>query len=159
MFLLDGTIRRNIAFSDKPADAASLDRAVELAQLDRWLETLPDGLETKVASMARSSPVGNGSESASPGRSTRNPSLLILDEATSALDVETEAELTAAITRLGRTITMIVVAHRLSTVRGCDRILVLEEGRVAGLGTYDDLSPRALDVLKWIDLASSQAES
>ena len=159
VFLLDGTIRRNIAFSDKPADAASLDRAVELAQLDRWLETLPDGLDTKVGERGALVSGGQRQRIGIARALYRNPSLLILDEATSALDVETEAELTAAITRLGRTITMIVVAHRLSTVRGCDRILVLEEGRVAGLGTYDDLSREHSTFSKWINLASSQAES
>jgi ABC-type bacteriocin/lantibiotic exporter with double-glycine peptidase domain len=69
----------------------------------------------------------------------RQAELLVLDEATSALDNRTEAEVMAAIDSLDRTITVILIAHRLSTVQRCDRIVVLEQGRIAGLGTYREL--------------------
>jgi ATP-binding cassette subfamily B protein len=69
----------------------------------------------------------------------RQAELLVLDEATSALDNRTEAEVMEAIDSLDRNITVILIAHRLTTVQGCDRIVLLEQGRIAGLGSYLEL--------------------
>jgi ABC-type bacteriocin/lantibiotic exporter with double-glycine peptidase domain len=69
----------------------------------------------------------------------RQAELLVLDEATSALDNRTEAEVMGAIDSLDRTITVVLIAHRLSTVQSCDRIVVLEQGQITGLGTYQEL--------------------
>jgi ATP-binding cassette, subfamily B, bacterial PglK len=155
VFLLDDTVRRNIVFSERSVDATALGMAVRLAQLDRWIESLPHGLETLVGERGSLVSGGQRQRIGLARALYRNPSLLVLDEATSALDVETEAELTAAISGLGRRLTRIVIAHRLSTVQGCDRILVLEEGRIAGLGTYAELSREHERFNRWVNLSRS----
>jgi ATP-binding cassette subfamily C protein len=71
-----------------------------------------------------------------------NPKLLVLDEATSAMDAKTEEEITGAIAELRKSVTMIIIAHRLSTVRNCDRLILLDEGRITGRGTFEELHER-----------------
>ena len=155
VFLVEGTVAENVQFSSGPVDEHRLRRALRLAQLTEWVETLPEGVDT---------PVGERGALVSGGQRQRigiaralylEPSLLVLDEATSALDVEIEAGLTSAIDTLGRAVTLIVVAHRLSTVRQCDRILVLEEGRVAGLASFDQLAESNQTFARWVRLAGT----
>ena len=141
VFLIDDTLRRNIAFgvADRDIDEAALDEAVELAQLTKFAETLPKGLDTTVGERGVRISGGERQRIAIARALYRRPEVLIFDEGTSALDNATEAHLMAAIEHLRGKHTIILIAHRLSTVRNSDRVLFVEQGRVAGEGTFDQL--------------------
>lgn len=144
IFLADGPIVRNVAFGVDEADIVETDvwAALEAAQLADFVRSLPNGLHT---------PVGERGIRISGGQRQRigiaralyhRPDVLIMDEATSALDSETEREFVEAIENLRSGATILVVAHRLSTVRNCDHIFVLENGRIADQGTFGELLNR-----------------
>jgi ABC-type multidrug transport system fused ATPase/permease subunit len=153
VFLLDASIGDNIAFTAGPVDRAALERATALAQLDGWIAGLADGLDTPVGERGVLVSGGQRQRIGVARALYRRPSLLILDEATSALDVETEAAITDAIDRLAGGVTLVVVAHRLSTVRHCEQILLLEDGQCAGWGSFDDLSRSNRRFARWVELA------
>jgi len=144
-YVLDDTVRRNIAFGvpDALIDEQRLSRAVALAQLDDVIQQLPEGLDT---------PLGEHGTRLSGGQKQRvaiaralysDPAVLVFDEATAALDNQTEREVTRAIAALHGTRTLIVIAHRLSTVEACDRLIFLQAGRIAATGTYNELLSHA----------------
>ena len=141
IFLLDDTLRANIAFGVDPEDVdqEALVEAVRLAQLADVVERQPQGLDTVVGERGIRLSGGQRQRVAIARALYRNASVLAFDEGTSALDNLTEAELVADLDRLRGTRTILTVAHRLTTVRGCDRILVVVDGRIAASGTYDEL--------------------
>jgi ATP-binding cassette, subfamily B, bacterial PglK len=141
VFLTDDTLRRNIALGvpDHRIDDGALLEAVTLAQLDRFVAELPDGLDTKVGERGVRVSGGQRQRIAIARALYRKPEVMIFDEGTSALDNATEAQMMAAIEQLRGDHTVILVAHRLSTVRNSDRIVFLEHGQITGLGTYDEL--------------------
>jgi ATP-binding cassette, subfamily B, bacterial PglK len=141
VFLTDDTLRGNIALGvpDQHIDDEAVQEAVRLAQLEEFVDQLPDGMETTVGERGVRVSGGQRQRVAIARALYRRPSVLIFDEGTSALDNATEALLMDAIERLRGQHTIILVAHRLSTVRNCDRIVFLEHGKMTGLGTYDDL--------------------
>jgi ATP-binding cassette, subfamily B, bacterial PglK len=141
VFLTDETLRRNIALGvpDQHIDEEAVKEAVRLAQLQGFVDQLPEGLETTVGERGVRVSGGQRQRVAIARALYRRPSVLIFDEGTSALDNHTEAQLMDAIERLRGRHTIILVAHRLSTVRNCDRIVFLEHGKMTGLGTYEDL--------------------
>jgi ATP-binding cassette, subfamily B, bacterial PglK len=144
IFLIDDTIRRNIALGipDRDIDKRRIDRAVELAQLSTFIEDLPAGLDTVVGERGIRMSGGQRQRVAIARAMYDDPPVLIFDEGTSALDNLTEAEFMAALERVGGDRTVITVAHRLTTVRRCDRILMIDGGRIRDAGTYDELLAR-----------------
>ena len=141
IFFLDASIAQNVAFgvSGAAIDQRRLREAAQLAQLDDIVACLPDGYDHIV---------GEGGIRLSGGQRQRiglaralytDASVLIMDEATNALDGLTEQELMATIVRLRGRYTVILIAHRLSTVRACDVIFQMEQGKITGSGSYDDL--------------------
>ena len=142
IFLRDGTIAENIAFGADPddIDPAAIERAARLAQLHDFVTTeLQRGYETRVGERGVRLSGGQRQRIGIARALYHDPTLLVFDEATSALDNETERLVMDAIAGLGGDRTVLMIAHRLSTVRDCDMILVLEGGRLAGLGRYEDL--------------------
>jgi ATP-binding cassette, subfamily B, bacterial PglK len=144
VFLIDDTLRRNIALGieDSQIDAAALQAAVTLAQLDRFVESLPDGLETKIGERGVRVSGGQRQRIAIARALYGRPQVLIFDEGTSALDNATEHELMLSLEKLRSRHTILLVAHRLSTVRDSDRVILIDDGRVAGVDTFDGLRLR-----------------
>ncbi len=130
IYLMDDSIRANIAFGIPEAeiDDDAVGKALQEAQLDRFVHTLPEGAGTVIGDRGVKLSGGQRQRIGIARALYRNPSVLILDEATSALDNETEKEVMEAIDGLHGTRTLIVIAHRLSTIKKCDRIYEVENG-------------------------------
>ncbi|WP_277452460.1 ABC transporter ATP-binding protein [Janibacter sp. DB-40] len=143
VFLIEGTIEDNIAFeadrADESAHAALLSQAIMQADLEGLIAGLPDGVRTQVGERGSRLSGGQKQRIGMARALYRRPRLLILDEATSALDNATEQRVSGVIHGLGEDVTTIVVAHRLSTVREADAIVLLEEGHVSAIGTFEEL--------------------
>ena len=144
VFLVDDSLRRNIALGvpDGEIDEADLGQAIELAQLDEFVGSLPQGLETQVGERGIRVSGGQRQRIAIARALYRQPAVLVFDEGTSALDNATEAKLMEAIERLRGRHTIVLIAHRLSTVRAADQVIFVEDGRLAGHGTYEELLTR-----------------
>ena len=141
VYLLDDSLRRNIAFGivDSAIDEARLNAAVTQARLDEVVASLPDKLDTVVGENGVRLSGGQRQRVAIARALYHDPPLLFFDEATAALDNQTEREVTDAIANMHGARTVIAIAHRLSTVKNCDVLIYLRDGRVAGMGTYSEL--------------------
>jgi ATP-binding cassette, subfamily B, bacterial MsbA len=137
--LMLGSIRDNVALGLPSARDEDIWEALRLAHADTFVRALPQGLETPVGPGGRNLSGGQRQRLALARAFIRRPDLVILDEATSAVDNSTEVEIQDAIDRLAVTSTVIVIAHRLGTVRRADRVLILEGGRIVESGTPADL--------------------
>ncbi|MEJ0084669.1 MAG: ABC transporter ATP-binding protein [Pseudomonadota bacterium] len=144
IFLTDDTLRRNVAFGipDAEIDEGMLQRALRAAQLDGFVATLPTGLDTMVGERGVRLSGGQLQRIGIARALYHDPTVLVLDEATSALDTATEREVMSAVRALHGAKTVIIVAHRLTTVAECDFLYRLEGGRVMQKGIPDELIPR-----------------
>ncbi|MFJ9982283.1 ABC transporter ATP-binding protein [Streptomyces cyaneofuscatus] len=137
--VLAGTLRENLLFAAPDAPEARLAAAVARTRLDALVARLPDGLDTAVGHRGVTLSGGERQRIAIARALLRRPRLLLLDEVTSQLDAVNEQALRDVIVELAEQTTVLVIAHRLSTVRHADRIVVLEEGRVRTAGTHEEL--------------------
>jgi ABC transporter fused permease/ATP-binding protein len=137
--LFSGTIEENIAYARPSATLDEVKEAAREAHADAFINTFPDGYQTLVGERGVKLSGGQRQRIAIARAILANPRVLILDEATSNLDAESEALVQEALGRLMRGRTTLVIAHRLSTVRDADRIVVLDEGRIAEIGPHDTL--------------------
>jgi HlyD family secretion protein len=142
IFLSDSSITENIAFGLPPenVDEDKVKRAATMAHLDELLEQLPDGLATRVGERGVQLSGGQKQRIGIARALYHDADVLVLDEATSALDGITEKLIMDAIHDFAGKKTIIMIAHRLATVRQCDSLYLLEQGRVTGHGTYDELA-------------------
>ena len=138
-YLFHASIRENLRFAKPEATDAEVERAAGAAQIDELVSSLPEGFETIVGERGYRFSGGEKQRIAIARAILRNPPILILDEATSALDTETERAVQEALDRLSEGRTTISIAHRLSTVRDAEQIAVIAGGRVAELGSHDEL--------------------
>jgi ATP-binding cassette, subfamily B, bacterial len=138
-YLFHASIAENLRFAKPEATQAEIERAARAAQIDDLIESLPDGYETVVGERGYRFSGGEKQRIAIARTILRDPPILVLDEATSALDTETERAVQAALDELARGRTTLAIAHRLSTVRDAEQIAVLEDGRLAELGTHEEL--------------------
>jgi ATP-binding cassette, subfamily B, bacterial PglK len=144
VYLIDASLRQNIAFGREEAvDEDLLQRSIDRAQLREVIAALPDGLDTIVGERGVRLSGGQRQRVAIARALYREPSVIIFDEGTSALDGATEAALVAAVDELKAGRTLISVAHRISTVRSADRIIVIGGGRIVDEGTHDELLRRS----------------
>ena len=140
IFLLDDTLRANIAIGLKEdIDEKKVEKAIKQAQLNDLLQQLPKGLDTVLGERGLRLSGGQRQRVALARAFYFDRDVLIMDEATSALDNETEKEIIEEIRRLKGKKTMIVIAHRLTTVKHCDCIYRLENGKVVDKGTYSEV--------------------
>jgi ATP-binding cassette, subfamily B, bacterial PglK len=144
IYLTDDLLRRNIAFGipDQDIDEARLTEVVRLAHLEQVVSNLPDGLNTMVGESGTRLSGGQRQRVAIARALYRDPDVLVFDEATAALDNETEREITDALESLAGEKTLLIIAHRLSTVRNCDKLVFMKDGRIADQGTFDELLSR-----------------
>jgi ATP-binding cassette subfamily B protein len=140
--LFDGSIRDNIAYGCEGVSDEDLMRVIHDANLGEFIDSLPDGIHTPIYERGARLSGGQKQRIAIARAMLRNPQVLILDEATSALDLETEKLIQDAVDRVIRNRTAFIVAHRLSTIRNADRIIVLNEGRLQELGSHQELLDR-----------------
>ena len=145
IFLIDDSLRRNIAFGlpNKEIDEKCVEQAIELAQLKDFVAGLPDGLETVVGERGVRLSGGQRQRIGIARALYNQPEVLVLDEATSSLDTETEQGVMQAVQALQGTKTVIIVAHRLSTVEYCDRLYRLESSRIVDEGTFAEVMNRS----------------
>jgi ATP-binding cassette, subfamily B, bacterial PglK len=141
IFLMDDSLLKNIALgvSEKEIDHDRMKQAIVSAQLQEVIDKMPQGLETQVGERGVLLSGGQRQRVGLARALYFDPEMLILDEGTSALDNETEAKFMRAVESLQGEITIVSIAHRLSTVRGCNAIYVLINGKVGEAGTYDEL--------------------
>jgi ATP-binding cassette, subfamily B, bacterial len=138
-YLLHTTVRENLRHARPGATDAQIEEAARRAQVHDLIAALPDGYDTVVGARGHRFSGGEKQRLALARTLLRDPRVLVLDEATSALDTATERAVQAAIDEASRGRTTITIAHRLSTVRGADRIAVLAAGRVVESGTHEEL--------------------
>ncbi|MFI4987332.1 MAG: ATP-binding cassette domain-containing protein [Alphaproteobacteria bacterium] len=141
-YLFNDTLRANVRLARPDASAAEIEQAVERAALAAFVESLPEGLDTRVGERGVQLSGGQRQRVAIARAFLKNAPVLILDEATSHLDAISEAQVRAALVTLMRERTTIVIAHRLSTVRAADLIAVLDSGRLVETGTHASLLAR-----------------
>jgi subfamily B ATP-binding cassette protein MsbA len=137
--LFHDTVRHNIAYGRPDADERAVREAAEAAHAHDWIARLPAGYDTVIGERGAKLSGGERQRLAIARALLKNPPILLLDEATSSLDLESERLVQEALERLMKDRTVLVIAHRLSTVQHADRILVLEGGRVAAQGTHAQL--------------------
>jgi ATP-binding cassette subfamily B protein len=138
-YLFHASVRENLSFARPEASDAEIEDAARAAQIHELIATLPEGYETVVGERGYRFSGGEKQRIAIARTILRNPPVLVLDEATSSLDTQTEQLVQEALERLSEGRTTIAIAHRLSTVRDADQIVVLDRGRVVEVGTYDEL--------------------
>ncbi len=141
-YLFHASVRENLRFALPEATDEEIDEAVRTARIADLIASLPDGYDTVVGERGYRFSGGEKQRMAIARTILRNPPVLVLDEATSSLDTQTEAALQAELERLAEGRTTITIAHRLSTVRHADQIVVLDQGRIAERGTHEDLMER-----------------
>ena len=137
--LFDDTVGANIALGRLGAPHEDIQHAAEAANAHSFISDLPDQYESEVGEMGRNLSGGQRQRVALARAILRDAPILLLDEATSALDAESEAKVQAALAEFAKDRTTLIIAHRLSTVRAADRIIVLDDGKAVESGTHDEL--------------------
>jgi ABC-type multidrug transport system fused ATPase/permease subunit len=141
VLICDATIRQNVAlgFPDSEATDELVWSAIDVAQLREFVESLPDGLDSEVGERGMRISGGQRQRLGIARAMFTKPKLLVLDEATSSLDGQTESDISSAIHGLKGSVTVVMIAHRLSMVREADRVVYLEQGRVLAIGTFEEV--------------------
>jgi ATP-binding cassette subfamily B protein len=141
-YLFHASVRENLRFAKPSATDEEIEDAARAAQIHELVASLPEGYETIVGERGYRFSGGEKQRIAIARTILRNPPVLVLDEATSSLDTQTERLVQEALERLAEGRTTIAIAHRLSTVRDADQIVVLDRGQVVEVGTYEELISR-----------------
>jgi len=142
-YLFHASVRENLRFARPDATDEEIEEAVRTARISNLIDSLPEGYETVVGERGYRFSGGEKQRMAIARTILRNPPVLVLDEATSSLDTQTEAAVQAELERLAQGRTTITIAHRLSTVRDADQIVVLDRGQIAEHGTHEELMDRS----------------
>lgn len=145
IYLIDDSIQNNILFGETNIDQSKLDHVIQLSQLHSFVQALPEGLQTIVGERGVRLSGGERQRIAIARALYHDPEVLIFDEATSALDHETETRLMETMDRVSQNRTVIMVAHRISTLKNCDRIVVMSQGKIEKITDYASVAHRGLN--------------
>jgi len=156
-FLFGDTVRGNVGLASPQADDEEIERATQLAGAEEFVERLPEGYETMIGERGYSLSGGQRQRIAIARAILADPKVLILDDATSAVDAAKEHEIRAALAEVMRGRTTLVIAHRPATIALADRVALVEAGRVAELGTHEELLARSPRYRSLLALAVSEA--
>ena len=139
--LFSGTVRDNVLFGESAAgsDSENLDRAIELSQAKEFVDKLPEGTDYEIEQLGRNVSGGQKQRLSIARALARKPEILVFDDSFSALDYRTDAKLREGLNRELHDVTKIIVAQRISTIRHAEKILVLDRGGIAGMGTHEEL--------------------
>jgi ATP-binding cassette subfamily B protein len=151
-YLFTGTIAENIAYAKADASIEEIIRAAKAANAHDFIVNFPDGYETQVGERGMGLSGGEKQRIAIARAILHDPKILILDEATSSIDTETEKQIQEALARLVKNRTTFAIAHRLSTLRNANRLLVLEHGKLVEIGTHDELLDKKGTYSKLVEL-------
>jgi ATP-binding cassette subfamily C protein len=156
IYLLDDTLRQNIAFGlrNTDIDEERIQKTLKLAHLDLFVASLPKGLDTLVGEYGVRLSGGQGQRIGIARALYHDPEVLVLDEATSSLDNETEHKVSQEIKEVSHSRTSIIIAHRLGTVLHCNRIAYMKEGTIIDIGGFEELASRNPEFQKQIELGS-----
>ncbi len=159
IYLLDDTLRRNIAFGVEDGDISDdrVMKVISMAHLENVLSDLPDGLDTMLGERGARLSGGQRQRIGIARALYRDPEVLVFDEATSSLDGETEREISQAVEELAGDKTLIIIAHRLSTVRKCDRLVFMKDGQIVDTGSFDDLVARNREFAHMVEIGNVTA--
>jgi ATP-binding cassette, subfamily B, bacterial PglK len=158
VYLLDASVAQNVAFG-LPVDEASVHKALERAQLWSFVETLDEGMNSIIGERGTRLSGGQKQRIGIARALYSEPSILVLDEATAALDMETEAAVVESVESLAGEVSVIVVAHRLSTIRRCDSVAYLDSGLVRARGTFTEVACAVPEFRRALDLAGINAHT
>jgi len=153
IYLLDDTLANNIYFGTPHPHEKRLWEVMRMAQLDAFVQTLPQGITTVVGEQGIRLSGGERQRIAIARALYHNPEILIFDEATASLDNETERKITETILGIRGEKTILMIAHRLSTVESCDRLILLKDGSIAAIDAYHDLLRYQADFQKLVGVA------
>ena len=137
--LFQGTIRENLSWGKPDATTEEMNRALEISQAKEFVDTKPKGLEEPIAQGGKNLSGGQRQRLTIARAVVKQPEILILDDSASALDYATDARLRKAIRGMGEETTVFIVSQRTSSIQYADQIIVLEDGRMAGIGTHEEL--------------------
>jgi ATP-binding cassette subfamily B protein len=138
-FIFDDNVINNVAVGDNSPNMDNIKRALKIANLLEYIESLPLGVHTKIGNNGLSLSTGQKQRILIARAIYKNPDILIFDEATSALDANNERTIVENLNELYKEKTVIIIAHRLSTVKNADNIVVLDKGKITEAGTHSDL--------------------
>lgn len=153
------TVAENIAWGFEGASREDIVEAARLANADEFIRGFPDGYDTVIGDRGMRMSGGQRQRLGLARAIVRRPSILVLDEATSALDAESEEKVQSAVDRLSGSLTVLIVTHRLATVRGCGLIHVLEDGRLIESGSWDDLLSRKGRFAELVELQTLEPQA
>lgn len=159
--VVNDTVWRNIAFGvdEKDIDTARVEEIIGMMRLGEHIASLPDGMDTVLGEYGAKLSGGQNQRIAIARALYRDPEILIFDEATSALDNETEHEITSAIQELAGEKTIIVIAHRLSTVKNCSKLVFMKDGQIQAVGTFEELMANDADFNRMAQLGDFNSGS
>ena len=152
--ILDKTQKENIAYGCEKIDEQGVIKALKAAQIYDVIKEYPNGINENIIIGSNGLSQGQKQRLAIARALYRDPEMIILDEATSALDVQVENEITEMLTSISKSKTIIAIAHRLSTLKACNRLIYMKDGQVIDIGTFDELSSRYADFAHLVELSS-----